>query len=90
MPPKYLIVPMKFDTAKWAHLMRRIQRDEMDLFAAAMAVQPETIKTWRNLERRHTFPFPSMSTFIAACNALDVDPRDFFCLNLPEHDHDGK
>jgi len=85
MPPKYLIVPMKFDMAKWSRLIATIPLAERELYASTIGVNPNTLKSWANLKLYREFPFPSMSAFIAACNALDVDPREFFCLNLPEH-----
>ena len=89
MAPKYLIVPMKFDTAKWSRLISTIPAKERQEYAELTGYNANTLGSWANLSMRREFPFPSMSAFIKMCNALDVDPREFFCLDLPEHT-DGK
>lgn len=90
MPPKYLIVPMKFDAQKWARAIASIPKQERDVYGGIIGVNPSTLATWANPRMHATFPFPSMSAFLNTCNALDLDPREFFILNLPEHTNEQK
>lgn len=84
MPTKYILVSFRFDTEKWSRTIARIERADRPTFALYIGVNENTLRTWANLKRHQEFPFPSMSAFIATCNAFDLNPSDFFVLNTPE------
>jgi len=84
MPPVYRIYPMVFNTSLWRDTMRSIGENDTAAFAAVIGVAPNTLSSWRNLSDDADFPHPSMHNFIEACNALDLNPQNFFILDDTE------
>lgn len=87
MGAKYILVSYKFDTLRWAKEIAKIPAKDRKTFGDYIGVNHSTLGTWANLREIDRFPFPSMSAFIAACNALDLKPSDFFVLNNPEDEN---
>jgi len=86
---KYNTVDWKFDARRWAHDLKA-QRD-VDLVAAQelSGVTASGWWHWLNVKPGRPFEHPNMSNFIKVCNLLELDPRNYFCLSLPE-EQNGK
>lgn len=80
MTKVYRIYPMVFDVQRWKDVMRSIGPNDTAVFAEVIGVTRSTLSAWRNLNPDTQFAYPSMTAFIAACNALDLNPQDFFVL----------
>lgn len=74
----------KFNAGRWAHDLKK-QADK-DLVAAQelSGVGASGWWHWLNPQKYRSFAHPNMSNFINVCNLLNLDPRDYFCLNIPE------
>lgn len=78
---RYKVVNFKFDMAAFSTVLKNVNDGDVVVFARVIGVDESTLRNWRTgYNARTSFPHPSMSNFIAACNALDLDPRDFFIL----------
>lgn len=79
---EWKIVDFKFDIQKWVSLIHR-WRSEVDdeIISGMIGCDPATLRTWVHHTATSRFPYPSMTLFIKACNALDIDPRDFYILD---------
>lgn len=86
MTAKYRIFPMMFHVALWRQTMRALSPEMLIMLSAATKIAPGTIAGWRNLREGGVFEHPSMSNFISVCNALDLNPSDFFILSDGGHD----
>lgn len=84
MAKEYRIYPIKFNTELWRDTMRSIGEADLEVFAAVIGVAKGTLHSWRNLKESDAAPYPQMTNFIAACNALDLNPQHFFILEVPE------
>lgn len=84
MPVKYNTVDWAFDKRRWAHDLNQ-QRD-VDLVAAQelSGLTASAWYAWLNPLTRSHYEQPRMYNFLKVCNLLDLDPRNYFCLALPE------
>lgn len=80
----------KFDAAKWARTVKRLTQDNVQLYASLMGVNAATLSSWRNMDKPGRNPHPSIGNFLLICNELDLDPRDFFALDIPEDTDAGQ
>lgn len=80
MPPKYVSVPRKFDSEKWANLIvQLVAMFETVKEAATMTETSDTaLHTWMRENFSGEFRYPNMTNFLRICNLMDVDPADFF------------
>lgn len=78
---RYVLLNFKFDMDKFAATLRTCVQGDNDVFSEAIGVDRSTLANWMAHRYRGKFAHPSMSNFIAACNWLDLDPRDFFVLD---------
>jgi len=80
----YQALDWKFDAEQWAHDLKQ-QRDT-DLVAASelSGLSAGAWWHWLNPKPGRAFQHPNMSNFIAVCNLLQLDPRNYFCLDIPE------
>jgi len=86
MPPKYRVIPMKFDTESWAAALEQAADGNKKELAYLLGIDPSTVSTWTKLHYQQAFPYPSMTAFLNACNLLDLDPRKFFILDWGKYD----
>lgn len=84
MSARYAIFPIVFNASLWESTMKSIPDADIELFASAIGCAANTIKSWREVSSKTQFPHPSMHNFIAACNALDLNPQGFFILDVKE------
>jgi hypothetical protein len=80
----FSLYPWKFDTGKWARTLREKTAGRVDEWAYLMDVKPATLSNWRHMDALGRHPYPSMANFLILCNELDLDPRDFWALDIPE------
>jgi len=80
-------VDWQFDAERWAADLKK-QRD-VDLVAASelSGLTAGAWWAWLNPKKGKPFQHPNMSNFIKVCNLLQLDPREYFCLKLPEETH---
>jgi len=76
----YKIVDFKFDMKAFAISLRAIPYHDINDFAAVIGIDDSTLRNWIKLGAEGAYKQPAMNTFLAACNALDLDPRQFFVL----------
>lgn len=83
-------VDWQFDAERWAADLKN-QRDA-DLVAAQglSGLSAGAWWHWLNPKKGKEFQHPNMSNFIKVCNLLQLDPRDYFCLNIPEKTNDNR
>jgi len=87
MVTKFRVINFKFDHERFSVELQKIHSHDVKLFAEAIGVDESTLRNWRrNTYTESKFAHPAMSNFIIACNILDIDPRDFFALDIPEVD----
>lgn len=83
MGTKYVILNWRFNFQAWASVIEKWRNEAGDeLVAAACGCDVTTLSTWVGLSDKREFPYPSMARFIAAVNALDLNPADFFELEV--------
>lgn len=80
MTTQYAVIPFVFDSALFAQVLTDLSPDMLEDVRLLLDVSPGCIWNWKN--NRHTAgaPYPNMTNFIALCNLLDLDPRNFFRL----------
>lgn len=84
MPPIYGQYRWKFDAARWARAVRRATNDNVQEWAALMGVNAATLSAWRNMDKPNRNPHPAIGSLLLICNELELDPRDFFVLDISE------
>lgn len=84
MPPKYGQYAWKFDSEKFARAVRKLTGKEVVEWAQLMGVNAATLSSWRHMDEPGRNPHPLISNLLLLCNELELDPRDFFCLDIPE------
>jgi hypothetical protein len=79
---KYRLVKWMFNAGMWAQAVNKAVDDVgHDVVAGMLDVHVSTIYGWRRMKSGYEdFPYPNMTNFIAFCNAMDIDPRDFYIL----------
>jgi len=83
-------VDWKFDAERWAADLNR-QSDGDRIAALELAgLSAGAWWAWLNPKANRPFNHPNMSNFIKICNLLQLDPRDYFCLNIPEETRDNR
>lgn len=77
-------VDWQFDAERWAADLKK--QSDKDLVAAQELsdTTPGAWWKWLNPKPGQQFPHPNMSNFLKVCNLLQLDPREYFCLKLPE------
>lgn len=82
MSAGYKIIPVRFNIKKWTHVISAWSATMGENFVAdIIGCSPSTLKTWGTWTPKSKFPYPSMTLFINTCNALDMNPADFFELD---------
>jgi len=86
MPPKHRVIPMKFDTETWADALELAADDGQKELAYLLGLDPSTVSSWINGRYSPNFPYPSMTTFLNVCNMLDLNPQNYFILDLEAYE----
>lgn len=77
----YKLVKWEFCQARFSSaLMSLHEHFSWGELAEIIGCSKSTVYNWANGKFSDEFPWPRMHNFIAVCNELDLDPRDFFVL----------
>lgn len=80
---KATYVNWEFDTAKWAEaIAEACKQHGAGTIAALTGCSVGVISSWRNGNYKVGFEYPSMTLFMRVCNLLDLNPQDFFKVEL--------
>ena len=74
----------KFDVNRWAAKINELSADDLLAAIELSGLTPSGFWHWQNPERSKTYLHPGMLNFLAVCNLLELDPREFFCLDVEE------
>lgn len=82
MSVRYRNYDWVFDKYRWAEVLRG--QDNQDLVAAQelSGLTAAGWWHWLNPKQGTTYEQPGMKNFLAVCNLLHLDPREFFCLDV--------
>lgn len=80
MGATYKIIDWQFDSEKLAGVLKVLTVDEQKLLAEYLGVSNGGIWHWRENCYPEGVNYPNMSNFLKLCDALDLDPREFFVL----------
>ena len=85
MTTKYRIMPFVFDMTAFAGELEKVDRAFHEELCEIMIIDQSTLRNWITGQYdKSKFPHPSMSNFLKVCNWLDLDPREFFKLEVAE------
>jgi len=74
----------KFDVHRWAEALKALSPEDMSAAIELSGLTASGFWHWINPERSKTYIQPGMLNFLAVCNLLNLDPREFFCLDIGE------
>lgn len=81
MGTKHRNLAWVFNGAEWAKAIRaQVKNDEYGALAELLGVSELTIARWATNTLHKAAPYPQMTNFIRVCNALELDPRNFWEL----------
>jgi len=81
---QYKVVNWQFDSALLAKKLSALDRDMLDTLMEIVGVSYGGIWHWKNNTYPEGVNYPNMSNFLKLCDALDLDPREFFILDTGE------
>jgi len=85
MSAQYKTINFRFDHQRLAAELRKVNPDDILVFSQIIGVDESTFRNWRrDTYTNAQFAHPSMSNFISMVNHLDLNPADFFVLDIPE------
>jgi len=87
MPIQYANVDWKFDAERWAADLRKQANADLVAAQELSGLTASGWWNWLNPKRHPNFNHPGMKNFLNVCNLLDLDPRDYFSLNISEHNN---
>lgn len=84
MTSEYRLYNWLFDLDRWALALEQSGLTDAEI-AAFADVDESTVNNWRKLRygNPRVAQHPSMGNFLKVCNHLDLDPREFFMLDIP-------
>lgn len=82
---EYVSVDWIFDVSAWCAAVRKaVSDDDVETWAELLECHENTLQRWRSGRGiSKPFPYPNMTNFLKFCNALDLDPREFFTTSGP-------
>lgn len=80
MATKYVLLDWSFDAEKFSEVLSALDPETLQTCQEMMGVSRAAIYHWRTGKYGHDKTYPNMTNFVALCNLLDLDPRDFFTL----------
>jgi len=84
MTIKYRVVSWQFDSAKLAEILSDLPVEMLSFLEGYLDVSNGAIWHWKNNVYPVGVNYPNMSNFLKLCDALDLDPREFFILESGE------
>lgn len=77
---QYAVVNWSFNAEAFAEALAQMTPDDMQAAADLLGVSWQTVRRWQKGVYDTEFNHPRLSNFLALCNLLDLDPRDYFTL----------
>jgi hypothetical protein len=71
-----------FDKHRFAERLRGFDGETLTAAQELSGLSPSAFLTYINPQYRGAYENPGMKNFLAVCNLLDLDPREFFCLDV--------
>jgi len=84
MTIRYRVINWQFDSAKLAAVLEPLDRGMIETLMSLLDVSNGAIWHWRKDIYPEGVNYPNMSNFLKLCDALDLDPREFFVLDEGE------
>lgn len=84
MGTTYRSINWEFNGELFAQKLQAMSEDDITAAAELMGVTRTAFYRWARNKYDNEFPFPRMHNFLRLCNLLDLDPRDFFVLEIPK------
>lgn len=81
---KHIVIDFKFDMVRFAQALSGTPIAFRGELAEIIGVDQSTLSNWIHEGAKGKYDFPLMRNFISACNWLDLDPRQFFVLDVPD------
>ena len=85
---KMIVIDFKFDGEAFSDALKTVKQGDLSDFADIIGVDTTTLANWRGNRWNDEAPYPRMTNFLNACNWMDLDPRQFFVLDVRK-DPDG-
>lgn len=83
MTAKYRIVPFVFDLEAFSQALSKVDKAWRGELAEILEIDSSTLENWIAGDyKKRAFKHPAMGNFLKVCNWLDLDPRDFFVLEI--------
>lgn len=79
---KYRICAFKFDFEAFSRAIEAHDTSTRKAIAEAMGLSVSALDNWINGYRHGRSSPPLMLNFVRLCNLLDLDPRDYFVLDV--------
>lgn len=79
------VVKWRFNAGAWSSAIRdAVERSDVETVAIVCNVDITTIGGWSKMYKSSwgKYPYPSMTSFVTVVRELDLDPRDFWELDL--------
>jgi len=78
---QYKIEDWQFDSAELAETLTDLPVEMLSFLEGYLDVSHGAIWHWKNNVYPAGVNYPNMSNFLKLCDALDLDPREFFILD---------
>lgn len=77
----YRLVAWNFWSDRFSRdIQRACQQSGVSVVAGVVGVDVKTVTNWAHANWSGDLPWPNMTNFIKVCNALDLDPRDYWIM----------
>lgn len=88
MATTYRNLDWSFDSHRWANDLNRVSDKDKIAALELSGLTASAWWGWLNPRPGKPYQYPQMTNFLNICNLLNLDPRDYFSLALPEHDNE--
>lgn len=76
----YTSADWAFNSEYFAEVLSGLTPEDLEACRELMGVTKSAIRNWSKDKYTTEMNYPHMTNFLAVCNLLDLDPRDFFTL----------
>lgn len=82
MSVRYNNYDWQFDKHRWAEKLRGLDHETRAAAQELSGLTESGWYHWLNPDKSKTYLHPGMLHFIQVCNLLDLNPTEFFCLDV--------
>jgi len=82
MPVSYINMDWTFDKHRFAEKLRGFEGETLKAAQELSGLSESAFLTYINPQYRGAYENPGMKNFLNVCNLLELDPREFFCLDV--------